>query len=136
MEVCMEKQNSWLKFQKFYLVVALSLLCIMVIQTGITRYRLKNAEEAFQYFITLMLTYETVLDENNVKEIVNVEDEYFVVTEYGEILVIPLFSNFEQRYNELADQILFQLESKGKISDSTKAEIDSFVKDFGYLVEV
>ena len=95
----MEKQNSWLKFQKFYLVVALSLLCIMVIQTGITRYRLKNAEEAFQYFITLMLTYETVLDENNVKEIVNVEDEYFVVTEYGEILVIPLFSNFEQRYN-------------------------------------
>lgn len=134
MEVCMEKK--WSTFQKIYLVVVLSLLCTMTIQTLSIRYRLKNTEEAFQYFISLKLTYEAVLDENNVKEIINVEDEYFVVTKYGEILVIPLFSNFEQRYNELADQILFQLESKGKISDSTKAEIDSFVKDFGYLVEV
>lgn len=129
-------EKKWSTFQKIYLVVVLSLLCTMTIQTLSIRYRLKNTEEAFQYFISLKLTYEAVLDENNVKEIINVEDEYFVVTKYGEILVIPLFSNFEQRYNELADQILFQLESKGKISDSTKAEIDSFVKDFGYLVEV
>lgn len=129
-------EKKWSTFQKIYLVVVLSLLCTMTIQTLSIRYRLKNTEEAFQYFISLKLTYEAVLDENNVKEIINVEDEYFVVTKYGEILVIPLFSNFEQRYNELADQILFQLESKGKISDSTKAEIDSFVKDFRYLVEV
>ena len=53
----MEKQNSWLKFQKFYLVVALSLLCIMVIQTGITRYRIKRSKK-HGYFITLVVTHK------------------------------------------------------------------------------